>query len=167
MRIHRTAIAVAVCVSILGLFAWAQGRKAGLWEVSSNMTWQQSPFPAGMAPAAMGGGPRTMQVCVTQEQLDKYGTVPPQTQRSCQVTNVVKKADGMTADMVCTGPFTGKGTIETSWTEDGHSTSKVHFTGAMQMGPNSKTIEWTQESSSVYKGTECGNVKPIVMPSDK
>ena len=31
----------------------------------------------------------------------------------------------------------------------------------MQMGPESKPVEWTVESTSVYKGPDCGNVKPI------
>lgn len=171
MHIHRGVFAAGVCLSVLGLFAWAQTRKAGLWEVTSNMTWQQSPFPAGMGPGggspAFGGGPHTTQICVTQEQIDKYGTVPPQTRGDCQVTNIVKKANGMSADMVCTGHMGGKGTLEASWTDDSHSTSKMHFTGTMQMGPNSTPVEWTVESSSVFKGPDCGSVKPAPMPADK
>lgn len=159
MRIHRNIVGIGACVLVVGLLAWAQTRKAGLWEVTSTMTWQQSPFPAGMS--QMGGGPHAVKVCVTQEQIDKFGTVPPQAHGNCQMTNVVKKANGMTAEMVCTGPVEGKGTVESSWTDDAHSTSKVHFTGAMQMGEAAKPIEWTVESTSVYKGPDCGNVKPI------
>lgn len=159
MRIHRNVLLAGVCGLALGVLAWAQGRKAGLWEVTANMSWQQSPFPGGMGPT--GGGSHVTQVCVTQEQIDKYGTVPPHTQGNCQITNVVKKATGMTAEMVCTGPMAGKGNIEASWTDDSHSTSKMHFLGAMQMGPNSKPIEWTVDSTSVYKGADCGSVKPI------
>jgi hypothetical protein len=29
------------------------------------------------------------------------------------------------------------------------------------MGPNPMTIEYTIESSSVYKGPDCGSVKPM------
>lgn len=159
MRNRRNVLAVSLCVLVLGLLAWPQTRKAGLWEVTSTMTWQQSPFPAGMG--QIGGGPHTTQVCVTQAEIDKYGTVPPQAHGDCQTTNVVKKPSGMTAEMVCTGPVEGKGKVEASWTDDAHSTAKVHFTGAMQMGSTSKPIEWTIESTSVYKGPDCGNVKPI------
>ncbi|MFP5209555.1 MAG: DUF3617 domain-containing protein [Acidobacteriota bacterium] len=159
MRVRRNVLAVSVSVLVLGLLAWAQTRKPGLWEVTSTMTWQQSPFPAGMA--QMGGGPHTMQVCVTQAEIDKYGTVPPQAHGNCKMTNVVKKANGMTAEMVCSGPMEGKGTVEASWTDGAHSAAKVHFTGAMQMGPASKPFEWTVESTSVYKGPDCGSVKPI------
>lgn len=159
MRIHRNVLRVGVCGVAMGLFAWAQGRKAGLWEVTATMTWQQSPFPGGMG--QMGGGPHTSQVCVTQEQIDKFGTVPPQTRGNCQITDVMKKPNGMTADLVCTGPMGGKGDIQASWTDDAHSTAKVHFLGEMQMGQNSRPIEWTVESSSTYKGPDCGDVKPM------
>ena len=158
MRIGRNALLVGVCGLSLGLFAWAQGRKAGLWEVTATMSWQQSPFPAGMGPMSE---PHTTKICVTQEQIDKFGTVPPQTRGSCQVNDVVKKANGMSAALVCTGPMSGKGDIQSSWTDDSHATSKVHFLGAMQMGPNSKPVEWTVESTSLYKGADCGSVKPL------
>jgi hypothetical protein len=37
----------------------------------------------------------------------------------------------------------------------------------MQMGQNSRPIEWTSESTSVYKGPDCGSVKPLPMPAGK
>lgn len=158
MRIRRAALLAGVCGVALGLSAWAQGRKAGLWEVTANMIWQQSPFPAGMGPM---GRPHTTQVCVTQEQIDKFGTVPPQTRGDCQVNDVVKNSNGMSAELVCTGPMSGKGDIRASWSEDSHSSATVHFVGAMQMGPKSTPVEWTVESTSVYKGPDCGSVKPL------
>lgn len=158
MRVHRNVLLVGVCGMALGLLAWAQGRKAGLWEVTATMSWQQSPFPAGMGPMSQ---PHTTQICVTQEQIDKFGTVPPQMRGTCQMNNVVKKADGMSAELVCSGPMSGKGDIQASWNDDLHSTAKVHFLGEMQMGPNSKPIEWTVDSTSVYKGADCGSVKPM------
>jgi hypothetical protein len=51
--------------------------------------------------------------------------------------------------------------------EPDHAKGKVHFTGTMQMGPNSRPIEWTSESTSVYKGPDCGSVQPLPMPADK
>lgn len=158
MRVHRTVLLAGVCGLGLGLLAWAQARKAGLWEVTATMNWQQSPFPSGMGPMNQ---PHTTQICVTQEQIDKFGTVPPQTRGNCQLTNVVKKADGMSADLVCNGPMSGKGDVQASWNDDSHSSAKVHFLGSMQMGQNSKPIEWTVESTSIFKGADCGSVKPL------
>ena len=74
------------------------------------------------------------------------------------------KATGMTADWVCTGRMAGKGTVESSWADPDHAKGKVHFVGSMQMGPNSKPIEYTIETSSVYKGPDCGSVKPLPIP---
>lgn len=159
MRIHRGVIAALVFGFVLSVFASAQARKAGLYEVTSTMTWQQSPFPSGMGPMS---GPHTTQICVTQEQIDKYGTTPPEMHGECKVENIVKKPNGMTAEMVCSGHVTGKGDILATWTDADSSTSKVHFTGTMQMGPNSQPFEWTVESTSVFKGADCGSVKPIV-----
>ena len=58
----------------------------------------------------------------------------------------------------------GKGSVESSWTDSDHATTKVHFPGSMQMGPNATPIEYTIQATSVYKGPDCGSVKPPPMP---
>jgi len=73
----------------------------------------------------------------------------------------VLKTTSMTADWICTGRMAGKGTLESSWSDPDHAVGKVHFIGNMQMGANSRPIEYTIESSSVYKGPDCGSVKPM------
>jgi len=156
----RNWITLLCCLAAATPFSAAQTRKPGLWEMTSTMTWQQSPFPAGMANPMAAGGPRTTQVCLTQEQIDKYGAIT-QPSHGCQITNIVRKTNSMTADIVCTGHMSGKGSMESSWSDDEHATGKVHFVGSMSMGQDSKPIEWTAESSSVYKGADCGSVKPI------
>jgi hypothetical protein len=165
MRTTRLWIPACCCVAATALLLMAQPtQRAGLYETTSNMTWQQSPMPNGMQ--MPGGGPHTTQACVTQEMIDKYGAPPPQQSRgNCQMTNVNKTATGMTGDWICTGAMNGKGSVESTWTGDGKVTAKVHFTGVMQMGPQSRPIEWTMESTSVYKGADCGDVKPMQMPA--
>ena len=170
MRTTRVWITIGCCLFAVALFAWAQTtRKPGLWEVTSTMTWQQSPMPAGM-PAGpnspFGGGPHTTQVCVTQAQIDKYGAPPPQTRGDCQMTDIQMKPTGMTATMACTGRVVGNGTVEASWIDSGHTKSKVHFTGTMTMGPQTKPIEWTMESTSAFKSADCGSVQPAAMPAN-
>jgi Protein of unknown function (DUF3617) len=167
-----TRIWITCCLLAVAVTTAAQvNRKPGLWEMTSTMTWQQSPMPPGMqAPAGspFGGGPRTTQVCLTQAMIDKYGAPMPGSSRgNCEITNVSLHPTGMTATMVCTGNFSGTGTVESSWTELDHAKGRVHFTGTMQMGPNTRPIEWTSESTSVYKGADCGSVKPMPMPADK
>jgi hypothetical protein len=162
MRKIQVAIPLGCCLAVLAVYAWAQGRKAGLYEVTSTMTWQQSPFPSGMGP---GTGAHTSQVCVTQEQIDKYNGVPPQTRGECQVTNMVTKPDGYKADISCTGQMKASGTVEASYDGEGHGKTRMHMTGSMPMGPSSKPVEYTVVSDSTYKGADCGSVKPV--PSAK
>jgi hypothetical protein len=165
MRKSRLAVFLSCSFLSLSILVWGQMRKAGLWELTTTQTWQQSPLPPGMniPNSPFAGGTRTTQVCLTQQQIDKYGGAIPST-RDCQVTNVNKTASGMTADLVCTGKMGGKGTVESSWTDAEHTKTKIHFTGAIQMGPNSKPLEWTIASSGVFKGADCGSVKPVPTP---
>jgi Protein of unknown function (DUF3617) len=163
---RRTSAWISLTFSLIAVIAvaGAQTRKPGLWDLTTTTTWQQSPFPAGAAPAGIGGV-HTTQVCLTQEQIDRYGAILPESHNnSCQVINLVKKSTGMTADMVCTGRMSGKSSLEASWSDSEHATGKVHFVGAMQLGQTSKPIEWTSVSSSIFKGADCGSVKPLPMP---
>jgi hypothetical protein len=132
MRRTRRWITLVGCLFGMTVFAPAQTRKPGLWALTTTMTGQQSPFPAGVGDPA-GGGPHTTAVCVTQQYLEKYGAILPQIS-GCRLINLVKKARGMTADMECTGRMSGKASLESSWTDDEHATGKVHFVGSMQVG---------------------------------
>ncbi len=175
MQVRKTVLAVGAGVLLLTIPAWAQNpRKPGLWEITTTMTWQQSPFPAGMqmppqAAAAFGGAPHTVQYCLTQQMIDKFGAPMPQQspRQTCQVANVQKTANSMTADWICTGAMNGKGSMESHWSDDGTATGKLHFVGTMQMGPNPTPIEWTTQSTSVYKGPDCGSVQPPPMPQEQ
>jgi hypothetical protein len=122
-------------------------------------------MPAG-ANSPFGGGEHTTQVCVTQQMIDRYGGLVPPSRGDCQLKNMNKTASGMTADYVCTGHMNGTGKLEATWTATGQSHSKLHFTGAMQMGQKSTPIEYTMDSSSTYKGADCGSVKPMTLPAD-
>jgi hypothetical protein len=160
------------CLFAIALFAWAQSvRKPGLWEMTSNMTWQQSPLPPGMTlPPGMkspfSGNTTTTQVCLTQAMIDKYGAAVPKSDNDCKMANISKTLNGMTAEMVCSGRVNGKGTMEASWSDADHTKGKMHFVGTMQGGKNSMPVEWTVEFTSAYKGPDCGSVKPMPMPSN-
>jgi hypothetical protein len=170
MRKTRVWITLSCCLLATAIFASAQtSRKPGLYEVTTTMTWQQSPMPPGMqAPpgSPFSGAPRTTQVCVTQAQIDKYGGPLPQTRGDCQVTGIQMRPTGMSATMACTGSVTGSGSVEAYFLDGEHAKTKVHFSGTMTMGPNSRPIEWTMESNSTFKGADCGSVRPIVTPGN-
>jgi hypothetical protein len=161
-------ITLSCCVLALAIVALAQAvRKPGLWEMTSSMTYQQSPFPPGMPASALAAmsAPHTVQVCLTQAMIDKYGA-PVSQNRDCQLTNIVMKPTGMTAEMVCTGRMSGHGDMESSWTDGNVAKGKVHFVGTMGAGPNSMPVEYTVVYTSVYKGPDCGSVKPMPMPAN-
>jgi hypothetical protein len=171
MRVRSAALAVSAGILFFGMFAQAQdGRKPGLWEITTTTTWQQTPFPAGMqmppqAAAMFNGAPHTIQYCLTQQMIDKFGAAIPQSRGSCTVANLVKTSNGMTADWICTGNMSGKGSLESHFSDDGTAKGKVHFVGTMQMGPNATPIEWTSQSTSVFKSPDCGSVQPPPMPA--
>jgi len=163
MRIPRNILIAGAGTLALALIALAQPPKPkpGLYEVTNKMTWQQSPFPDDMQAPKGSGDPHTAQTCITQAQIDKYNGPKPEAHGgSCQVTNVQKRQSGMTAEISCGPPMTGKGTVVTRWIDSGHSKSSIHFTGSMHVGQNLKTIEWTLNSESTYKASDCGSVKP-------
>jgi hypothetical protein len=173
MRRNRVLITMSFCLVALAVFAWSQAvRKPGLWEMTTNMTWQQSPIPQGTTMPQGANSPfapttHTSQVCLTQAMIDKYGAPMPQSRNGeCQISNVVLHPSSMSADWICSGRMAGKGTLESSWTDPDHAKGKVHFVGAIQMGPNTRTIEYTIESSSIYKGPDCGSVLPQPMPKN-
>jgi hypothetical protein len=59
------------------------------------------------------------------------------------------------------------GSVESTWKSDSSSKSFVHITGTMEMGSNTRPVDITVQSSSAYKGPDCGNVKPMAMPAPK
>jgi hypothetical protein len=191
MRKTRVWIIMGCCLFAVAFFAWAQGaRKAGLWETTTTMNFGGSQMPPGMPPNAQMPqlppgvqlppgmqmpqmqnspfAPRTTQVCVTQAMIDRFGgpsPSPPSRNSDCKMTNISVTAKGMTATMVCTGQTNVTGTVEATFVDANTTNTKVHITGTMQMGQNSRPVDMTMQSTSVYKGPDCGSVKPIEMPT--
>lgn len=158
MRAIKRNILLFACL-VGATLSVAQDRKPGLYEVTL-VTTTVSPTPE-VHP------PRTWQACLTQEKIDKYGAiVPDYLSNVCQLVNVVKKSGGMTADMVCSGShITGKGTLEVNWSDSEHSKGNLHFSGTIHPGDTDIKIEWSATTSSVYKGPDCGTLKPPTPPT--
>ena len=156
-KIHIGAI-LGLCALALAAQAQGQGRKPGLWEVTSSMSMAGMPQMAQM-------GSHTTQVCVTQAMIDKYGgpTSNPQT-GNCHMTNVQLTASGMTANMSCSGQMNMTGTVQTTFVDA--NTTKTTVTMAMTTG-NGQTMNMTTQATATYKGSDCGSVQPMAMPSGK
>lgn len=164
---RKTRIWIALGCWLVGItVAVAAGtRNAGLWEITTTTTFQQSPFAAGTVGGPTIGGKHTSELCLTQEMIDKYGALLPQSRGTCHIDNKVMEGGGMKADWVCSGKISGKGDLESNWTDLEHSFGKLHFVGTYQDGPESKPIEFITESTASFKSADCGSVKPMPLPA--
>ncbi len=155
----KTRIWMVVVCCFIALAATAQGqRKAGLWEVTSQMSMSGMPNMPSM-------GSHTQQVCVTQAMVDKYGgpySNPPNAQ--CQVTNVSLTTSGMSANLTCTGRTSMTGTVTATFVDA--NTTKTTVQMNMTMG-NGQQMDMTMQSTASYKGSDCGSVQPLALPPSK
>lgn len=145
----------------------AATRKAGLWEMTTTTTWQRSPSIPGSSNDTLKGGTHTSQVCLTQEMIDQYGALLPQSRGQCSIANKVLLPGTITADWVCTGTMSGKGALESKWADTEHATGTVHFIGTFLVGSEAQPIEWTTDSTATFKGPSCGGIKPPNLPAKR
>jgi hypothetical protein len=100
--------------------------------------------------------------------IDKYGGPYSRPSKgNCTMTNVVMTPTGMTAKMVCTGQMNATGTVQATFVDANTTKTTMHLTGTMQAGQNSMPVDMTMQSTSVYKGPDCGSVKPMAMPASQ
>jgi hypothetical protein len=131
--------------------------KAGLWEThvstkagASNVSGDaQSCFSAGT----------TLGDYLTATNKGVAGT-------TCNVSNKVNTAHGVSYDTVCSGGSMGsKGHIDFQLTDAEHfsGTSHTTVTGSAQGRPIKMAIDKT--FTAKFLASDCGNVKPLVVPS--
>ena len=133
--------------------------KAGLWEITTTMTWQKSPVRPGSPGGPPAAGSHTTSVCLTQAMVDA-GALFPQSRGECRIQNKVIKPGSLTANYVCTGKMKGMGNIESSIPDLEHVNGTIHFVGTMNVDAHTQPIEWTATSSAVFKSAQCSN-KPL------
>ena len=130
--------------------------KAGLWEVTTTMTWQKAPARQGGPGGPPASGTHSTSVCLTQAMVDA-GALLPQSRGQCHIQNKVVKAGSVTANYVCTGKMKGMGNVETSIPDLEHVTGTIHFVGTLDTDGHPQQIEWTTTSTSVFKTEQCSN----------
>jgi hypothetical protein len=158
MNKARVWMTLGLCVIAFAAQAKSQKGKAGLWEITSSMSMSGMPNMPSM-------GSHTMQVCVTQAMVDKYGGPYSNPQNGqCQTSNVVVTATGMTANVTCTGRTNMTGTVQTTFVDA--NTTKTTMQMSMST-PNGQSMTMTTQSTSTYKGPDCGSVKPLAMPASQ
>lgn len=167
---RRTGVGIGVLwfMFSVAVLVFAQGKdsapvkhtgKAGLWEVTSTMTWQKSPVSPGSRGGPPSGGSHTTEVCLTQAMVDA-GVLFPQSRGDCRIQNKVVKPGSLTANYVCTGKMKGMGNIETTIPDLEHVTGSIHFVGTLDVNAHAQPIEWTTTSNSVFKSAECSQKEP-------
>lgn len=165
MRNSKVLGVLACWLFTSAVILFGETRQAGLWEITTTTTWQKSPGTPGSMPGLPAGGTRTREVCLTQEMIDKYGALLPQSHGQCRVEDKVAKPGGASARWVCSGKMKGQGAMETDWLDLQHATGKVHFDGTFQVGTEALPVEWTTETNYAFKSTDCGAIKPVTLPS--
>lgn len=137
--------------------------KAGLWEVTSSMTWQKAPaLHAGAPGGPPAAGSHTTEVCLTQQMVDA-GALFPQSRGQCQIQNKVVKPGSITANYVCTGRMKGMGNLETTFPDPEHVKGSIHFVGSLDVNGHGQPIEWTTSSDAVFKSETCTNGAPAAL----
>ena len=173
----------AMALAVVALSAQAQTMKPGLWEntskVGGNPEIEQAMAKmqqqiASMPPeqrkmmeemmskhgVTMGANSSGMvaRVCVTKEMAER-GDLPAQQQGDCTTTTSDKTSRGMTMKFSCTNPPTsGEGQL--TFSGDSAYTMKMKINSSAQGAP--KTI--TVDTAAKWLGSDCGSVKPLVMP---
>jgi hypothetical protein len=162
-----THILIVTCMLSLVSASRAQTHKPGLWEVTTKTTIQQPGDPEGHFNSSslgnQGGSPATLPACYTNDLINKYGIALPPSLRDCDLSNVTASADSFRADLTCKGSYNGKGSLESTWTDEDHAVGKVHFTSKTR-DDQPRMVRWTQDVSAVYKGADCGTVRPRTIP---
>lgn len=167
MNHTRLWIAIGACFCVASLAsAGTATRKPGLWEITTTTTWEKAPQVPGVEGGGgkLPGGTHTAEVCLTQEMINDYGALLPHNNGQCRIENRVTTESKTTGDYVCSGVMEGKGQLESIWNDSEHVTGKVHFTGTFQVGGQRQAVEWTTDSLSHFKSSNCGAVKPHPLP---
>jgi hypothetical protein len=164
MHISRFFITLGLLLCTGAAISSEESRRAGLWEMTTTTTWQKAPLVPSSEDSRLRGGTHTTQICLTREMIDKYGALLPQSRGQCTIKNKVVMPGIVSADYVCSGVMTGKGVLESTWLDTEHARGTLHFVGTFQVGSETRPIEWTTKSTSVFKSADCGTVKPPSLP---
>jgi hypothetical protein len=144
-RTFTAVLAAAVLVAASGT-ALALHGKAGLWSVSVKVDMAGMPQipPEQLAKMnamgihiPIGGDTITTTHCVTPAEaaMDKIPTMPKEHEKYCAVQNLKSSADGMSADMVCTGKVEGSGHMTFRFDSPEHYAGRVSLDAVMNGHP--------------------------------
>jgi Protein of unknown function (DUF3617) len=163
MWLRRFAYFAAAALTVLPAAAQGHG-KVGLWNVSVTAktlidTSRMSPKVQAQlrAMGLLGGKGMTIsdQHCMTAAEVARNDFEPSDANHGCKIVGEKNTSTSMSADMICTGDFTGKGHMQ--FTFDG----ETHYTGHMTMTGTraGKTANTDMTFEGRWLKTDCGKVK--------
>ena len=137
-------------------------QKAGLWDVSMNMSIANMPQipPEAMAQMrALGmsipgmGAPIRTQVCMTAAQaaMDE----PPPVQEGCRNQNIRRNGNTITGELVCDGQMKGTGTFEATMVSDEQYRTKFSFKGTQ----GGQAADFSADVEGQWRSADCGSVR--------
>jgi hypothetical protein len=164
------SILMAASLVLVPAAAFAAHGRPGLWTITSTMQMSGMPQIPPEALAMMkerhmaipnSGQPTTIQMCMTQEQVN--ADKPPamsNRDESCN-TKVLNQSPGlMEAEITCHGHMDGVGHVKVSWRGTDHYEGTYNFKGTMEGRPQ----EMTTHYSGDFVKSDCGSVRPFTPP---
>ncbi|MEO5669753.1 MAG: DUF3617 domain-containing protein [Ramlibacter sp.] len=168
--------------------ASAQSLKPGLWEITqkvssssgeaekamAQMQQQLASMPPeqrkkmeemmaarGLSPGGAGGG-MSVKVCMTKEMAERAEAPMQHQSGDCKTTQQSRSGNTMKIAYACTTPpSSGEGEM-TFTSPEAYNTKMVVNTTV-----RGKPEKMNMDSTGKWMGTDCGTVKPIVMPPKK
>lgn len=183
MRFTRQVV-IGGLLGAAALTGLAQTMKPGLWEITNNMLGGSGEMASAMAEmqkemanmsaedrkmmeammskhgASMGkpGGGMTIKICLTQDMINQNQL--GRQEGNCKHSTSPKIGNTMKFSVACTNPTSnGEGTI-TFISPEAYSTKMTLTTSQ-----NGKPETLKMESSSRFLSSNCGNIKPIMVPA--
>ncbi|MBC3919804.1 DUF3617 domain-containing protein [Undibacterium sp. CY18W] len=152
----------------------ADKMKPGLWEMTmkSDAMKAMPKIPPeqlekmkqmGIKMPDMQNGAMVHKVCFTKEMVDQDKPPSGGREQQCQNKNFSRSGNSYSSEIVCDMPeMKGTGNVKGSFTPDS-LTSVYDFKGVSHGQPVSQHMETTGK----WVGSDCGDVKPPVMPQKK
>ncbi len=152
------ALALTACIAAPAL---AKQGKVGLWNVTSTAEMALPPEVLAMLKKSgqpmPGAKPITVQMCMSQEEVDSATPPHLDTATTGCVTKTTKQtATEMTAVMTCKGNMKGTGTIQISYTGNEHYAGAYTFKGTNFGQPANITTRFKGD----WVKADCGKVQP-------
>lgn len=161
---------IAAGLVLVPACAFAAHGRPGLWTVTSTMQMSNMPQipPEALAmmkarhmPVPGSGEPMTMQMCMTQEQVNADKPPPMNNRDEKCDTKVMNQSMGQVdAEITCHGRMDGTGHLKMSWRGTDHYESNYSFKGTMDGRPQ----EMSTHAVGDFVKTDCGSVRPMMPP---